>query len=626
MVNDYQLGSIEKLTHQAAQAKTEEKEWKQMDKKEKIIYSFLTTLKFLLALILIYIFLLSLSFLTIGFTLISSHAIKASKSIKYVLKNPFAALAIGIIATAIMQNGTATSSIVLILVGVGILPTVKIAIPIIYGANIGTCVTNSLIALTLANDPVEFKRAFSAATLNDGFNILTTFALLMLEIIFGDKGFIAHITEKIVDLLPLNDPDSLAQINFLSSIVTPVTDVFILLNSTAVDLLSSGNGEIKDVVLKCCEKDSLSMNSSPINQSFINSKNITYEHNVNEIKCVKDCSYLCMPLLKNFGESGTGVFWIIFSILGLLLSLFAIVKVFSEIIIGPIAKCVTKALNASFPGKFEWLTQVVLFFVSFGLTIIVQSSNIITATLVPLCGMGIISLQKVYVMTLGSNIGTTVTGILTAFTCPPSSLKKSMQLAFVYTFFNLLGVLFWLPLPILRLPKLYAVKLGNIVHDYRWFLYVYISMVYFIFPLILFVLALIPYWFGIALVGFPLIILFFIYFGLLILRFKFQEYLPIYLINFDWLPVWFRSLEPYDKSIKKIKCCYSRRKVTPKEASISLIVPKTDPQIIDVMQQIDAGCLPLIIRRHNVLNGLIIEANRVNFCELTNHKNTQVLF
>ena len=108
-----------------------------MSRKQIIQYCLFTTVKFLIALLLLYIFLLSLSFLSIGFTLIASHAIKAADTIKFILVNPFAALSIGVIVTAIMQNGTATSSIVLILVGVGIIPSVKIAIPIIYGANIG---------------------------------------------------------------------------------------------------------------------------------------------------------------------------------------------------------------------------------------------------------------------------------------------------------------------------------------------------------------------------------------------------------------------------------------------------------------------------------------------------------
>ncbi len=130
-------------------------------------------------------FLLSLSFMTIGFTMVTYIALKIGGVIRFLLSNPFAALAIGIVATAIMQNATATTSIAVSMVGAGIISDVKSAIPIIMGSNIGTCVTNSFIALTMAGDPNEFKRAFSGATLNDGFNLLTTAVLLPIEIIFG---------------------------------------------------------------------------------------------------------------------------------------------------------------------------------------------------------------------------------------------------------------------------------------------------------------------------------------------------------------------------------------------------------------------------------------------------------
>ena len=53
-----------------------------------------------------FIVLLSLNFMTIGFTMVAGYAIKAGHVIKFVLANPFAALAIGIKATAIMQNAT----------------------------------------------------------------------------------------------------------------------------------------------------------------------------------------------------------------------------------------------------------------------------------------------------------------------------------------------------------------------------------------------------------------------------------------------------------------------------------------------------------------------------------------
>ena len=44
------------------------------------------------------------------------------------------------------------------------------------------------------------------------------------------------------------------------------------------------------------------------------------------------------------------------------------------------------------------------------MTILVQSSSIFTSALTPLAGIGVISLERIYPLTLGSNIGTTTTG------------------------------------------------------------------------------------------------------------------------------------------------------------------------------------------------------------------------
>lgn len=146
-----------------------------------------------------------------------------------------------------------------------------------------------------------------------------------------------------------------------------------------------------------------------------------------------------------------------------------------------------------------------------------------------------------------------MTGILSAFTSPSSTLKKSLQLAFVYTFFNTLGVILWLPIPALRFPKRYAGKLGSIVFEYRWFLYVYVITVYFAGPLILLGIALIPSWIGLAVVGIPIILICLVLLAFLILKRFFSKYLPSFLLNLDWLPLWMRSLKPYDEKISKLK-------------------------------------------------------------------------
>lgn len=159
-----------------------EKEWDSFSKIDKIGFILLSMIKIILFIIFLYLFLLSLTFMSVGFTMVASYTLRWGTVIKYLLKNPFAALAIGIIATAIMQNATATTSIAVSMVGAGIIPDVQSAVPIIMGSNIGTCVTNSFIALTLKNKPDEFKKAFSAATLNDRFNLLSTAVLLPIEI------------------------------------------------------------------------------------------------------------------------------------------------------------------------------------------------------------------------------------------------------------------------------------------------------------------------------------------------------------------------------------------------------------------------------------------------------------
>jgi hypothetical protein len=106
-------------------------DWEQYSNQDKLIFVLTSMLKSILAILCLYLFLLSLNFMSIGFTMISSYAIQAGGVIGFLLSNPFASLAVGIIVTAIMQNATATTSIAIILVGAGIIPSVKSSVPII---------------------------------------------------------------------------------------------------------------------------------------------------------------------------------------------------------------------------------------------------------------------------------------------------------------------------------------------------------------------------------------------------------------------------------------------------------------------------------------------------------------
>ncbi len=107
--------------------------------------------------------------------------------------SPFAGLFIGIIVTAIIQSSSATTSMVVGFVASGVL-TVRTAIPIVMGANIGTTVTNIMVSFVHISNKREFSRAFPAAVVHDIFNLLNVIILFPLEIFF-------HPIEKITNFL-----------------------------------------------------------------------------------------------------------------------------------------------------------------------------------------------------------------------------------------------------------------------------------------------------------------------------------------------------------------------------------------------------------------------------------------
>ncbi len=98
--------------------------------------------------------------------------------------NPLVGLFLGILATAIVQSSSTTTSVIVALVAGGGL-SMPAAIPIILGANIGTTVTNNIVALGHITRRLEFRRAIGGATVHDFFNIVSVAVLFPLELAFG---------------------------------------------------------------------------------------------------------------------------------------------------------------------------------------------------------------------------------------------------------------------------------------------------------------------------------------------------------------------------------------------------------------------------------------------------------
>jgi sodium-dependent phosphate cotransporter len=86
--------------------------------------------------------------------------------------NIYLALIIGAVLTATVQSSSITTSLMVPLVGTGILQIAHVY-PLMLGANMGTTVTATLVALGSVTRKEEFRRAFAAATVHDFFNVLT---------------------------------------------------------------------------------------------------------------------------------------------------------------------------------------------------------------------------------------------------------------------------------------------------------------------------------------------------------------------------------------------------------------------------------------------------------------------
>lgn len=97
--------------------------------------------------------------------------------------NPFVALMVGVLFTALVQSSSTTTSVTVGLVAGGL--PIQVAIPMLMGANIGTTLTNTLVSLGAARDREAFRRAFSAATVHDFFNLLAVAIFLPLELMSG---------------------------------------------------------------------------------------------------------------------------------------------------------------------------------------------------------------------------------------------------------------------------------------------------------------------------------------------------------------------------------------------------------------------------------------------------------
>ena len=134
--------------------------------------------------------------------------------------NPMIGLVIGVVATALIQSSSTVTAIIVGMVAGGL--PVSIAIPLIMGANIGTSLTSTIVSLGHVRSGEEFRRAFSAATVHDAFNIVAVAILLPLEMMFG---FLEKTSALLAGFFVSDASVDMKSVNFMKMAISPATDV-----------------------------------------------------------------------------------------------------------------------------------------------------------------------------------------------------------------------------------------------------------------------------------------------------------------------------------------------------------------------------------------------------------------
>lgn len=116
-------------------------------------------------------------------------------------------------------------------------------------------------------------------------------------------------------------------------------------------------------------------------------------------------------------------------------------------------------------------------------TVMVQSSSITTSLLVPLAGAGLLSLSRAFPITIGANIGTTVTALLAALAATGDNAPAALTIALVHLLFNVSGTILIYPVKRIRnVPLIAARMLANLaVRSRKWAL-VYVFILFYLLP------------------------------------------------------------------------------------------------------------------------------------------------
>jgi sodium-dependent phosphate cotransporter len=412
--------------------------------------------------------------------------------------NPVAGLAFGVLGTVLFQSSSTSTSVVVTMVAADIL-SVRNAIPIIMGANIGTSVTSSIVSHVHITDKDEFKRGFQGASVHSAFNFLTVLCIFPVEVATNFLGISSGFIAEMVLGANLKKWDSPTKM-----VTKPVTKHVIGINK---DL-------IKEIAKGCtpCEKtdDGLCMNDVKDGDSYTRGTmecDPSFCHDVKKVDdekfhfCISEDEWTRRHMeeervvnkgfASDMGDVVGSTVVLVIALFLLCFALYWIVRVLHYLVLSSGRRTGENGEQTTFMR----LTQKVLgmhpiLSIIYGtlLTVAVQSSSITTSIMTPLVALDIITLEQVLPLTLGANIGTTCTAFIASVV---SGSADAIQVSICHLLFNLLGIAIWFPLPFMRaVPLRWARLMGDYVVLFPWFGVLYIAVAFVALPLALYLSSL----------------------------------------------------------------------------------------------------------------------------------------
>ncbi len=360
-------------------------------------------------LVLLFLFLLGVNGLSDGFRAVGEGGLL--DSFFSATENPFIGLMVGILATALVQSSSVTTSMIVAFVAAPENPLpIASAVPMVMGANVGTTVTNMIVSMAHIGRREEFRRAFGVATCHDLFNLMAVAIFLPLELLTG----------------------------------------YLQRTATALSSLLTGIGGMEY--------------ESPIKGA---------------LKAALEPGKNLISLMTSSEQVG-----------GAVLVVLSGATIFGALLL--LARTLRSALRTRVEGVVSRAfgqRAVVAMLLGLIVTAMVQSSSITTSLLVPLAGASLITLEQAFPITIGANIGTTVTALLAALAATGVNAPMGITIALVHLLFNVSGTLLIYPVERVREIPLSAARwLADAVAESRRLAVIYVILFFYGLPAVFAVL------------------------------------------------------------------------------------------------------------------------------------------